>query len=365
MKNIIDYAAEESSDFQQRKFNAVDSLVLSQFAYIHFDGFVPGLSDMAGPVSIAELAQRENLDSLFHDVRDSDSNRKLFHAMANSPRFRDTKMTFYVNNIDFTSEKQFSAVTYLLDDGTAYIAYRGTDATFVGWKEDFNMGFISPVPSQEEGVKYLNTVAELISGDLKVGGHSKGGNIAVYSSVKCNKPVRNRITHVFNHDGPGFTGEFFQCSEYLDMKDRINKTLPQSSVIGMLLHNQENYSVVKSNRFWIMQHDPFSWLVDDSDFCYVQTVRNSAMFMNSTLNKWIGSLDNNKRELFVDTLYQVIRATGAITIYDLTGDRQKKAVAVLKAIKDIDDDTRIFVLKTIGSLFTFAAKNLRDIHLWN
>ena len=149
------------------------------------------------------------------------------------------------------------------------------------------------------------------------------------------------------------------------MKDRINKTLPQSSVIGMLLHNQENYSVVKSNRFWIMQHDPFSWLVDDSDFCYVQTVRNSAMFMNSTLNKWIGSLDNNKRELFVDTLYQVIRATGAITIYDLTGDRQKKAVAVLKAIKDIDDDTRIFVLKTIGSLFTFAAKNLRDIHLWN
>jgi len=363
MKNIIDYAAEESSSFQTKEFNTVDSLVLSQLAYLHFDGFVPGISDTAEPVSIAEVARKENRDTLFHDVRDSDSNRKLFQTLAVSPRFRDVRMAFYVNKIDFKAEKQFSAVTYLLDDRTAYIAYRGTDSTFVGWKEDFNMGFISPVPSQEEGVKYLNTVAGLISSDLKVGGHSKGGNIAVYSSIKCNQPIQNRITHVFNHDGPGFREEIFQLSGYLNMKDRIHKTLPQSSVIGMLLQNQENYSVVRSNRFWIMQHDPFSWLVENSDFCYVRTVKNSAMFMNTTLNKWISSLDDNKRELFVDTLYQVIKATGATTFYDLTGDWQKKAAAALKAIKDIDEDTKIFVLKTIGSLFVFAAKNLRDIHL--
>jgi hypothetical protein len=365
MKNIIDYAAEESDNFQKKEFNAVDSLVLSQFAYLHFDGLVPGISDTAKPVSIAEIAHRENLDAVFHGVRDSDSNRRLLYALAGSPRFRDVKMTFYVNKIDFKAEKQFSAITYLLDDGTAYIAYRGTDSTFVGWKEDFNMAFISPVPSQEEGVKYLNAVAELILCDLKIGGHSKGGNIAVYSSIKCHQPIQNRITHVFSHDGPGFRDEIFLCREYLSMKDRIHKTLPQSSVIGMLLQHQENYSVVKSNRIWIMQHDPFSWLVDDSDFCYVQTVKSSAMFMNTMLNKWISSLDDSKRELFVDTLYQVIKATGATTFYDLTGDWQKKAVAALKAIKGIDEDTRIFVLKTIGSLFVLAVKNLRDIHSGN
>jgi len=150
-------------------------------------------------------------------------------------------MTYYVNKIDLNEEKQFSAVTYLLDDGTAYVAYRGTDATFVGWKEDFNMGFISPVPSQQEGVKYLNTVGYLAARELYVGGHSKGGNIAVYSAIKCHQHIRDSIIRVYNHDGPGFREEI-SMSWFLSIKDRIHKTIPQSSVIGMLLHNQENFT---------------------------------------------------------------------------------------------------------------------------
>lgn len=361
MKNIIDYAAENKAGFEQKEFNAVDSLILSQLSYLNFDGLVPDLSASGNPVTIAGIAHSNEIDSLFRYVRNCDSNRRLFYALAESPRFCNVRMTFYVNKIDSTAEKQFSAVTYLLDDGTAYVAYRGTDSTFVGWKEDFNMGFMSPVPSQEEGVKYLNCVAGMISCDLKIGGHSKGGNIAVYSAIKCNRYVKNRITRVFNHDGPGFREEIYSCPEYLTIKDRIHKTIPQSSVIGMLLHNQENYTVVKSNRFWIMQHDPFSWQIDDNDFCYVKTLNSGTVFMNKAINKWIGSLDDDKRELFVDTLYRVIKATGASTLYDLTEERYKKAASALKAIKNIDEETRNFVLKTIGSLFILAARNLRDI----
>lgn len=103
---------------------------------------------------------------------------------------------FYVNKTDLKDEKQFSAITFLLDDGTIYIAYRGTDATFIGWKEDFNMAFITPIPSQEDGVNYLNAVASRVSGELKIGGHSKGGNIAVYSSMRCHPSIQKRITHI-------------------------------------------------------------------------------------------------------------------------------------------------------------------------
>jgi len=361
MKNIIDYTIEESDTFKNRKFNAVDSLVLSQLAYLRFDRFVPGLSDTAMPVSIKEIASRENLDMLFRDTWNSKNNRRLFFALANSSRFRDMKVAFYVNKIDNKTEKQFSAITFLLDDGSAYIAYRGTDSTFIGWKEDFNMAFISPVPSQEEGVAYLNAVADRISCQLKIGGHSKGGNIAVYSSIKCRQSVQKRITHVFSHDGPGFRDEVFQCHEYLIIKDRINKTLPQSSIIGMLLQHQEQYSVIKSNRIWFMQHDSFSWLVDGSDFQYVQSVKKSALYMNGTLNQWVNSFDDQKRELFVNTLFHIIQATNATTFYDLTGDWPKKAVAVLGAIRGIDDETRKFVFQTIRALFALAVKNIREI----
>ncbi|NPV89667.1 MAG: DUF2974 domain-containing protein [Firmicutes bacterium] len=365
MKNIIDYAIEESDTFKNRKFNAADSLVLSQLAYLRFDKFVPGLFDTATPVSIKEIASKENLDMLFRDTWNSKNNRRLFFALANSSRFRDLKMVFYVNKIDNKTEKQFSAITFLLDDCSAYIAYRGTDSTFIGWKEDFNMAFISPVPSQEEGVAYLNAVADRISCKLKIGGHSKGGNIAVYSSIKCHRPVQKRITHVFSHDGPGFRDEVFLCHDYLIVKDRIHKTLPQSSIIGMLLQHQEHYSVVKSNRLWFMQHDPFSWLIDGSDFQYMQSVKKSALYMNGTLNQWVNSFDDQKRELFVNTLFQIIQATSATTFYDLTGDWPKKAVAMLGAIKGIDDETKAFIFQTIRALFVLAVKNIREIRSEN
>ena len=358
-KNIINYVIEAKESFREKGFNAVDSLVLSQFAYLRFDELVPGLSVVEKPVKIGELAQKEGLDKLYRHVRDGSSNRKLFAALVESPRFRDVEMNFYVNKIDFKQEKQFSALTYLLNDRAAYIAYRGTDATFVGWKEDFNMTFTSPVPSQEEGIDYLNTVGSLLAGEFKVGGHSKGGNIAIYSSLKSHPSVKKRVTEVFSHDSPGFKENICKSPEYLEMGDRIYKYLPQASVVGMFLQQQENYVVVRSNRTGFMQHDPFSWVVHQGDFQYVETIKSSAKFFNNTINQWLDSLDDEKRELFVDTLYQVISAAEAETVYDLTDDWHKRAIAVLGAIKDIDNETRKFVLQTINALFVMGIKNLR------
>ncbi len=360
MRNIIDYVKETEETFENRSFSVVDSLVLSQLAYLNFDGIVPGLEDDSSPVSVSEIAGIENPGVLYQNVRDSKSNRLLLEAAVNSPRFSHMRLAFYANQIDSTVEKQFSAVTYLLGGNSAYIAYRGTDSTFVGWKEDFNMAFTSPIPSQEDGIAYLNAVAGRIPHELKIGGHSKGGNIAVYSSLKCCGTVRNRITHAFDHDGPGFRDEIFQSGGYQAMKERIHKTLPQSSIIGMLLQHQEEYSVVKSNRIWLMQHDPFSWVIDGHDFQYIPAVTRSAIYMNGTLNQWLASLDDQKRELFVNTLFQVIQATEAETFYDLVGDWQKRAVAALGAVREIDEETRKFLFQTIRSLFILAVKNIRE-----
>lgn len=363
MKNMIDYVMDEERSFKNRKFGPVDSLVLSQLAYLKFDDIVPSLSDTTSATPIREIATMENLGTLFQDVRESKSNQQLFFAFVNSPRFCDVKLAFYINQLDDKTEKQFSAITFLLNDDTAYIAFRGTDSTFIGWKEDFNMAFISPVPSQKEGVDYLNTVAKRVSGRLRVGGHSKGGNIAVYSSIHCQLSVQHRIERIYSHDGPGFRDEVFQSNDYLMIKDRIEKMLPQSSIIGMLLHHQEQYSVVRSNRIWFMQHDPFSWLLDGGDFQYLPSITKSATYMNGTLNQWVNLYDDSKRELFINTLFHVLQATEATTFYDLTGDWPKRAIAALGAIRGIDDETRAFLLRTIRSLFVLAIKNMREINL--
>lgn len=278
MENIIEYAENNMNTFDAKEFNVVDSLVLSELSYIRFENIVPFLSDKKAPIKIGELLKAELYATMFQNLRDIESHRRLLYALAASPRFRNTYLNLYINIFDPVFEKQFSAVTYYLDDKTAYIAYRGTDSTFVGWKEDFNMAYISPIPSQEEGVKYLNAVAGKISkvNKLRVGGHSKGGNIAVYSAVKCRPSVQERIITVFNHDGPGFKDNLFVSSEFSRIKDRIHTTMPEAALIGMLLQHHEDYLVIKSSRHGIMQHDSFTWNVENDGFCYAQKISNGA-----------------------------------------------------------------------------------------
>jgi len=364
MKNIINYANVARDSFASRPPCEVDSLVLSQFSYLRFNGFVPGLSSKVASVSIRALMEQDHLERLFLDVRDDRSNLKLLQALSESPRYQDVRLSWYVDKTDQVQEKQFSAITFLIDDETAYVAFRGTDSTFVGWKEDFNMAFLCPVPSQEEGVRYLNRIAGNMPRNLLVGGHSKGGNIAVYASMYCEQDIQDRILGIFSHDGPGFSEEVFLSEAYARIQNKIRKTLPQSSVIGMLLQQQEEYKVVRSDRFWIMQHDPFSWLVEGNDFQYTSDLDGNAAYFNKVLNKWVSSVDNRQREIFVDSLYHVIQSTDARTFRDLLYNKREKAFAAVYAIKDIDEETRRFMVKTLGSLFVLFVRDFDRYGIW-
>lgn len=357
--NIIDYVESQMEDFEDAKFNRVDSLVLSQFVYIHFNKVVPELADNQVPVRIGDLLKAEHIPHMLHNVRDSKSNHRLLLALGMSPRFRNIRMCCYFDSFNITEQKQFAAVTYLLNDETAYVAYRGTDSTIIGWKEDFNMAFISPVPAQQEGVTYLNAVAELFPHVLMVGGHSKGGNIAVYSAMECHQAVQDRIVSIYSHDGPGFRDEIFTSEKYASIKARIHKTLPQSSLVGMLLQHQEDYAVVESKQFWIMQHDPFSWVINKGDFQYTQGITGGAEHINTVINQWLSSLDDEKRELFITTLYSVIESIGVVNLNDFSEDWRKKAITAMETVRGIDTETKRFVFETIKSLLALYVKNLR------
>ncbi len=359
MKNIIDYVSEQTDTFQQREFNAVDSLVMSQLAYMKFDGVVPGTEANAEPIDILSVAETEHYEDLFDGLFHVRNSKKFFEQLVLCPRFNDIKVSYYVNLIDPEAETQFSAVTFFLPDGTAYVAYRGTDATIVGWKEDFNMTYTSPVPAQTEGVKYLEWVAGITSCPLRLGGHSKGGNVAVYSSIKCGSSIKDRILQVYSHDGPGFREDVFASGEFAVMKDKIKKTLPQSAIVGMLLQSQENYSVVKCSRFGALQHDLFTWAIDGNDFHYVQSVSKASQHMRGSLSQWNKTFGDEKRELFVTTLFDILKATEASTVFDLTDDWYKKAAMVLEALKEVDDDTRAFIKETIRDIIRMAVNSMR------
>ena len=158
------------------------------------------------------------------------------------------KLTNYINKVDPIQEKQFSAITIIMQDKTIYVAYRGTDNTIVGWKEDFNMSFSKLVPAQTDAVNYLESVAKKYKNRIRVGGHSKGGNLAVYAAAFCNKHVKDKIINVYNNDGPGFCDEVVNSEQYKEIIDRVHTYIPQTSIIGRLLNHEEETIILKSTQ---------------------------------------------------------------------------------------------------------------------
>lgn len=358
---IIDYVKEYGNvPMTEMPLNDVDSLVLSQIAYLKFDGIVSGVRENGPSIMLKDIARHADYEKLFADERFEEENRALFTAAIAGKRFSNMRLNCYINMVEKEWETQFSAVTFLLEDGTLYIAFRGTDETIVGWKEDFNMAFLSPVPGQAYSVKYLNMVMGRLYKPFYIGGHSKGGNLAIYSAMKCIPRVQERILKIYNMDGPGFRPGVLEECGYDKIADRVVKILPQSSLIGMIFENDIRYITVESNRFGLAQHDPYTWLVEKNHFVLAKDICERSRFRDNTINEWICSLDEQQLRLLVDTLYQVITASEAEDLIELTADWKKSMLSMVTALKEIDEATAQILKEIIKSLFELAGIRARE-----
>lgn len=346
--------------FAECPMNDVDSLVLCQFAYLKFDGLVPGINENRPSVTLRELDMSPDREGMFADERFAKDNRELFDEMLAGKRFGSMKLNCHINIIEKEWETQFSAVTFILDDGTIYIAFRGTDETIVGWKEDFNMAFLSPVPGQVLSVKYLNTVTERFNNVFYVGGHSKGGNFAVYSAMNCDRNVQERILRIYCMDGPGFRPEVLENCHYDIIADRVVKLLPHSSMVGMIFEWDTRYRVVESKRFGLAQHNPYNWKVKDGEFVVVDDIYERARLIDNTINEWIISLDEQRIKLFVDTLYQVISVSEAEDLISMSADWKRSMSGMLSGLKEIDQSTSRMLIETVKALFELAGIKVRE-----
>lgn len=343
----------------EKKFNTVDSLILSQVTNYFYDDLVSNLSNTKPPVYFKDLLKAEYFEKMFRSFISPKKNKQLLFALAASPRFRDIGINYYVSKTDSDEEKQFSATTFILNKEFAYLGFRGTDTTVVVWKEDFNMAFVSPIPSQLEGINYVNTVAKLLPHKLYIGGHSKGGNIAVYSAMNCKSNIKPRIEKIYSHDGPGFRKEVIKNDKFLSIKDKINKTIPYSSLVGILLENHEHYHVVKSSGVGgIMQHDPFWWEVGKDEFIYLDELSSKSKYVNKTLNAWLSQISDEKRKQFIDALFDILNSTKCETITDIAANWKTNLPIILDAIKHMDPEEKVLIMELFRQLALLSIKGM-------
>ena len=336
MADLFDYLKWRGDlSFHQVPPTPVDALILSVLAYIDFSGIVPDTPSQPIPL---ETVCRQFLALPEPQARTrTGTDTALLQAAVNTPRFAGTKLTFYRSRLIPEEETQVAAMSFLLDDGTAFLAFRGTDYSLTGWKEDFNMSFQDSVPAQREAAIYVEALAAAYPLLLRLGGHSKGGNLAVYAAAKVSPGTGRRIRNVYNLDGPGFTDSLMGDPGYLQMVPKIQTYIPESSIIGMLLEHEEPYSVIKSRQISILQHEPYSWEVLGGNFIAADSISPGILFADKAIKNWIAGMSREERSAFVDALFTLLEAGGANRLRDLL--HPKSILAAFKAF-NTNESTR-------------------------
>lgn len=314
MKNLLFYLEKYgNTTFEDFPLNEVDSLILCQLSYLNLDRYVP--SDSA--VALEDIFGRENEKDLIYNTFSKRKNRRLIRYIHSAVRFKNIKIAYLRNYLSYDKCEQFYAISFLYED-LLYIVFRGTDLSILGWKENFNMAFLNEIPSQRDAVIYVNEIYAKHRCRLYIAGHSKGGNLALYSAMYCRQEIRLSIERVYNFDGPGLYQDVYSDEEYMSLKNKIITMTTQKAMIAVLLYYVDNLIFIKSKGISILQHDPFNWRVTPEGNLK-RTKKNTlqSRIFAKAIRHFLEETTELERKRFVDLLFTVIEAVPGASVNDL------------------------------------------------
>ncbi len=331
MATVLDYLDWRGDlSFCDDPFNEVDNFICSQLGTPDFSLIIPeGRREITleDAVGIYTALWGERGDKL--GVLASPMVLPLLRKCVGTVRFGEVKLSHFVNIVDEEKVEQFSAVCVHLCDERCYVAFRGTDDSIMGWKEDFLLAVLDQVPAQKDALDYIQTVAEDVEGELILGGHSKGGNLAFYAAIHAPEEIQTRISAVYNNDGPGFRESVMHTPGYARMADRLFTIVPQHSVVGVLLEQTGHPTIVKSLRAGAEAHDGFNWDLLGKRFTRCEDFSRSGKALREALDRAISGMDQQQRHEFVDIFFDLLTSTGARTLTELLEQGKRTTLSLL------------------------------------
>jgi len=363
MSNILTYIKNYGElSFDKLAFNELDNLIFSQLIYINFTNIV------TNKISKDEFITIKDSSNKYYDLHQTldtsigllipDEVLPMLKALANSKRFGELKLHGYIHEINKKETKQFSSLAIEIKNNLYYIAFSGTDDTLTGWKEDFNMQFMNFIPAQKAAEKYLDKYMKILKGDFILGGHSKGGNLAIYAATKCFPLKKKHIINIYNNDGPGFNKKILESSAYKKIENKIIHFVPESSVVGLLFNHTGELNIVKSSQAGIFQHDAFSWKTSKTEFILCKELSTESKLISQTLKSWLLKMSEAEQKEFINSLFDILESTEATTLTELVFEKlnifemiknatKEDTQIIFKALAKLMDESRKVILKNI------------------
>ena len=360
MANVLDYLRWRGDlPIENGIINEIDAVILARLSYLPFDGFVS--DSLSGGITVREAADQilygENAVRTFYWKGD----RELLELCGESERFGTLTLSGYVNYIEDEQQMQFSATIISFDSERRFLAFRGTDNSIVGWQEDFNMYTVFPLPSQTAALSYYENAAKILGGSFILGGHSKGGNLAIYAASFCSDEAREHIGSVYNLDGPGFDLKAMMSSSYDRICDKIHTFVPQTSFFGMMLEHEEKFTIIKSNQKGFFQHDIYSWEVERTSLVKLSETNIESEMFDRTLSDFVKTLSKEEKEDFIEVVFNILKETDNHTFSEMADNWFKNSAVIIKSLAKLKPEARSVLISTFGTFLKCAGNSINDI----
>ena len=357
-------------DFNEFEFNEVDNVILSLVSYIYFTDIVSKHKDK---ITLKEASEKYfnkySDEELKHNIFSIRSAIKLFRKIKDFKRYNTLTLHNYEKVVN--EKEQFGAVCIDILEDLMYVSFEGTDEAVIGWKEDFCLAYKFPISSQDDAILYLEKVVGFKNIRVIVGGHSKGGNLALVSALYSDFWIKNKIIKIYNNDGPGVLKEQIESQAFLKLKDKYVHIVPQNSIVGILLYNT-NYEVIASTGIGIFGHDALKWHVNDTTFIEANLINRSKEFQD-VLIRWLEKYDEEERKKCIDELFMIFEENNINSLLDIKKEKIRSIYKIIKSSTKLSSDSKKMLSKLILLIFSdysdimkekLGLKKVRDT-LWN
>lgn len=349
--NYIDQVKDES--FYEQAPNKIDFLVLTELGYLPFNDLLSSHFDLADSLRLADLAEayfQSKGDKPLSAIANKDRINLLKKA-SQAKRFKHIKALAFVDDYSRDLQKQFSAMVFRLMTDTFLLAFRGTDDSLIGWKEDFHMTYMKEIPSQLAAKTYLKQALNQLEGQFHLAGHSKGGNLALFAASQLDPDLQGRLTSLTTYDAPGLHRDLVASKGYQTIKGRLEAIIPQDSVVGLLLESPANAKIIKSRAPGLLQHVTFTWEIKDRAFVPADKLSTRSLQTDQTLTSWSNELSDQDLKDFFDIFFGLFLDMGIERLGDLNQDSPKKIQNLLRTIQDLPQDQRDLLYRLTKRLF--------------
>ncbi len=356
MANILDFLDWFGDiTLEQVPFCEADALVLAQLSYVRLEGIIPSI-ETDDTITVAEASQKfrqlNRKDRIYEkNGFVSPLSPFVLFKMAEGRRWKDKRLSHIDHRMVPEIHEQFTAMCIEVDEETHFLAFRGTDDTIAGWKEDFMMTF-TEVPAQKDAARYCDELATRLDGRIMLGGHSKGGNLAAYA-LACSKPeTQERIDKVWCMDSPGFSSQVLPQSRFNSISSKIALFIPQFCMVGELMNQSTSSTIIKSCEKGAFQHDALSWQIKGTKLVRAGVQDPNSVKLINTANHFIRVRNQEERMRVTNAFFSVFSDAGIESLNDFSKFDPVRIKNFIKGITKIDSKETAAIAQIITTVLT-------------